>query len=75
VIVFETKYSFKDPVPFYNAIRIVLVAGGFRLLQWPEMFLRFKDDAVSSVGLKCQGLIILAGILTYSVALIFLLRS
>jgi CBS domain-containing protein len=53
----------------------IMSQGDFVSYSWPEMMLLMKDDAVRSIGSKYQGLIILAGILVYSAALIFILRA
>jgi CBS domain-containing protein len=53
----------------------IMSQGDFVSYSWPEMFSRLRDDAVTSIGVKYQGLIILTGILIYSAVIVFLLRS
>jgi CBS domain-containing protein len=53
----------------------IMSQGDFVSYSWPEMMMRLKEDAVQSIGAKSQGLVILAGVLVYSIALVFILRA
>jgi hypothetical protein len=53
----------------------IMSQGDFVSYSWPEMMIKMKDDAIRSIGLKYQGLIILGGIFVYSIVLIFVLRG
>ena len=52
----------------------IMSQGDFVSYSWPEMMMQMKDDAVRSIRSKYQGLIILGGMLIYSIALIVILR-
>ena len=49
----------------------IMSQGDFVSYTWPEMFVQMKNDAVRSVGLTYQGLLIVGGILIYSTVLVF----
>jgi len=53
----------------------IMSQGDFVSYSWPEMFTQMKNDAISTIGSKYQALIILAGMLIYSIVLILILRA
>ncbi len=53
----------------------IMSQGDFVSYTWPDMFRQMKDDTVRSIGAGYQGLIILAGILVYSIVIVFALSG
>lgn len=64
------------PIVDNNGIVInIMSQGDFVSYSWPEMFAKLKDDAVGSIKLGYQPLIILVGVLVYSIILTITLRG
>lgn len=53
----------------------IMSQGDFVSYSWPEMFTQMKDQAVQSIVSKYQALIIVGGILLYSLILVVVMRA
>ncbi len=53
----------------------IMSQGDFVSYSWPEMFTQMKDQAVQSIVSKYQALIIVGGILLYSLILVVVMRG